>query len=138
MESRPAFCIFCDDVREEVGGKVSMMGTYGSELIVNAPFPYQAPKFCINVYVISAIEDPPKSLRIRVTYPARQVIFEAEMSDGLNQDIAADDATKAHYVGRLQVSPMVFSEPGDLEVFVETERETSRAGRLRIRAADSP
>ena len=137
MESRPTFCIFCDDIREEAYGKVALMGIYGDDLIV-AAFPHQAPKFCISVYVISPIEDPPKSLRICVTYPAGTTLFDQVAGGDLPSPAASGAATKRNHLVRLAFSPMQFDVPGDLEVFVETERETARAGVLKIRAAETP
>lgn len=37
--------IFCDDIRYEVGGKVSYIGTYRGSLIIYDPFPVTLPKF---------------------------------------------------------------------------------------------
>ncbi len=136
MESRPTFCLFCDDVREEAGGKISLMGIYGEEMIIAAPFPCQVPKFCINIHMISPVEDPPQSLNISVTYPPGTTIFQSGVSEGLPQEVAVPGATKRNFLARVVITPMIFSEPGDLEVFVETEREIARAGRLKIRAAD--
>ena len=33
------YTIFCDDIRQEVGNKTSLMGVYGPEMFVNQPFP---------------------------------------------------------------------------------------------------
>lgn len=37
--------IFCDDIRDEVGGKRSLIGTYNTRLFVQGEFPYLLPKF---------------------------------------------------------------------------------------------
>jgi hypothetical protein len=43
-----AVSIFCDDIRQEVGGKLSFMGVYYGAMYV-PQFPIQLPKFCVNV-----------------------------------------------------------------------------------------
>lgn len=39
--------IFCDDIRFEQQGTVSLIGCYGGDLIVSGGFPVQLPKLCI-------------------------------------------------------------------------------------------
>jgi hypothetical protein len=42
---RTVIAQFCDDVRQEIGNKFSLMGCYGSDLYVPA-FPITLPKLC--------------------------------------------------------------------------------------------
>jgi hypothetical protein len=46
------YTIFCDDIREEVGGKHSLMGAYGGLMIINVPFPVTLPTFAFAVTVL--------------------------------------------------------------------------------------
>src|SRR5262245_49177154 len=40
MPNNPdGYTIFCDDIRQEVGNKASLMGIYGSDLLVHQAFP---------------------------------------------------------------------------------------------------
>jgi hypothetical protein len=43
------FSLFCDDIRAEVGGKMSIMGVYQADMIfpTNQDFPLAVAKFCI-------------------------------------------------------------------------------------------
>src|ERR1700730_6660205 len=43
-----AVSIFCDDIRQEIGGKLSFMGVYYGAMYV-PQFPINLPKFCVNV-----------------------------------------------------------------------------------------
>jgi len=47
----PAFAhaLFCDDIREEVAGKVTYVGTYGPLMLVSH-FPVTLPKLCMAVF----------------------------------------------------------------------------------------
>jgi len=56
---------FCDDIREEVGGKTSLIGCYGPELAV-PDFPVTLSKLCAAVIVRSPAAKPFKELRIVV------------------------------------------------------------------------
>ena len=46
MMNRQVFTTFCDDIRQEIGGKLSYMGVYSSDLYVGG-FPITLPKFCV-------------------------------------------------------------------------------------------
>lgn len=39
--------VFCDDLRQEIGNKVSLMGLYQTDIIFQADFPLTIPKFVI-------------------------------------------------------------------------------------------
>lgn len=43
--------LFCDDIRQEVGGKLSYMGIYGPEMLLFGPKPAVLPKLCIAVHL---------------------------------------------------------------------------------------
>src|SRR4051812_10402904 len=46
--------IFCEDIRAEVGGKITFVGVYPSEMQVHVPFPFTMPKFGLWVRYIEA------------------------------------------------------------------------------------
>ena len=52
------YTIFCDDVRQEAGGKTSYMGVYKGKLLVNSTLPASLPKF---FFVINYFERPNES-----------------------------------------------------------------------------
>ena len=50
--------VFCDDIRQEVGNKLSLMGVYFGDLYFPTPFPNSLPKLCAS---ISYMERPGES-----------------------------------------------------------------------------
>ena len=52
--------IFCDDIREELSGKISLIGVYGGDLVVNAPFPLWLPRIC---FLINAFFNPELTIK---------------------------------------------------------------------------
>jgi hypothetical protein len=54
---RTVIAQFCDDVRQEIGNKFSLMGCYGTDLYVPA-FPFTLPKLCAFVHVRTPRERP--------------------------------------------------------------------------------
>jgi hypothetical protein len=73
------FSLFGDDMRVEVGGKMSLMGLYQADMFFpdNAPYPVNIPRFCILIMyyeIIGAIED---DVTFKVTFgPENQVVAE--------------------------------------------------------------
>jgi hypothetical protein len=57
--------LFCDDIRQEIAGKVSLIGIYGQDMVVHGEFPALYPKLCIYVayYEVSNIFKDDLSLR---------------------------------------------------------------------------
>lgn len=56
---------FCDDVRQEVGGKQSLIGVYNGVMYV-PQFPVTLPKLWLVATYSTPCEEPPKSLKVRV------------------------------------------------------------------------
>jgi hypothetical protein len=48
------YTIFCDDVRQEINAKVSLIGVLPPVISVHGPFPFQAQKLCMAVYFYEA------------------------------------------------------------------------------------
>lgn len=78
---------FCDDVRQEVGNKYSMMGIYGSNLIVPS-FPTVLPKLCCTFNVRVPVDALPRQVVFKL-FRGDEAIFEAEMSPASDQNTLA-------------------------------------------------
>jgi hypothetical protein len=46
MSIKYKYVLFCEDIRQELGGKVSLMGVLGSKLLTQQ-FPFGFPKLCL-------------------------------------------------------------------------------------------
>lgn len=69
---------FCDDVRQEVGNKLSYLGIYGPNLIVPS-FPTTLIKLCCVFSVRVPAASPPKDIVFRLLKD-EEVLFEADLS----------------------------------------------------------
>jgi len=56
---------YCDDIRQEIGGKLSLMGVYNGVMFVQQ-FPVTLPKFWVVANYVVSRDEPPKSLKFRV------------------------------------------------------------------------
>lgn len=70
--------IFCDDIRQEVGNKLSLMGIYGANLVVPS-FPTVLPKLCCVFNVRVPANAVPRHVVFKMPR-GEEVIFEAELS----------------------------------------------------------
>jgi hypothetical protein len=57
MIARHLQTIFCDDIRHEVGGKLSYIGVYSGRLLVPG-FPLSLPKLCVAVRAVAPRAQP--------------------------------------------------------------------------------
>ncbi len=63
------YTLFCDDIRNELGGKKSFMGVY-SQLIAAEGFPLLLPKFAFGITIIfEKDDDPPSQFLLRIYLP---------------------------------------------------------------------
>jgi len=66
---RYGYSIFCDDIRNEAGGKLTFVGCYNAMMFTTATFPLVLPKFCIHFHVFSPATQPYTSVVARCYVP---------------------------------------------------------------------
>lgn len=120
------YTIFCDDVRQEMGGKTSYMGIYKSKLIFNTPLPASLPKFFL---VVNYFERPGES-----TDPVTLHVYmpdDAEGAPTVTAEIPLDD---------FRSKPPKLETPDSVPLISATVNlvvmpfEMKSEGRLRVRA----
>lgn len=135
---RTAWTIVCDDVRNEIGNKVSYMGIYQSELIVSE-FPATLAKLCFVVRARTEARNPFKKVAIKLIRDDEEVLAESEI------DVATISAPPASAGGpeiwveaNMIVAFAPFQLPGPCKISarVITESEELRAGTIRIRGTE--
>jgi len=57
--------IFADDIRQEVGGKISVIGIYKSKMLVEK-FPLEIPKLAVLMSAVTSINEPFSNLTFKV------------------------------------------------------------------------
>lgn len=150
MGKRFATCLICDDVRYEVSNKTSVVGLYGTELIVRE-LPITLAQLCFLTSVFTEYDDPVKALTVRVSYagetlnvsPVEQDILEewARIDYGVGveevEEFSTDEPPRIRFSVQMTTSPFTIAKEGRLSVHVETEEETLRAGSLKIKLAQA-
>ncbi len=138
--NRYAHATFCDDIRHEMGGKLTLVGVYASDLLV-PKFPCVLPKLCLVLNILTSAREPFQLLKIRVLKD-EEVLAEGEL---MMQDWAAlaagaipDDGETDEEERRLGLtahfvfSPLKLDTPASIRVRIETEDGELKANGLRV------
>lgn len=143
-----ATAIFCDDIRFETANKVSLIGTYGYELILFGSFPSVLPKLGI----FSSLRFPKtqsiNGVRLLVYFPG-----DAESEPGHTQELPikldpsdfpmpdlSEYPDPGEYYGfnhPFLFSPVVIKQSGYIRVRALVGGERIKVGSLKVREAQS-
>ncbi len=78
--------VFCDDIRHELGGKLSFIGVYTGHLFVST-FPVTLPKLCLALTAITPAAQPFQKLDLRILKDD-EVLAEASLDEAMLSGIA--------------------------------------------------
>lgn len=129
--SRIVIAQFCDDVRQEVGNKFSLMGCYGTDLFVPA-FPITLPKLCAFVHVRTDRGHPFERLTLRLVRGDDVLSELVANPEKLNAGGTPDWARWISMTGILAVTPFHASGPCRLRVLADTESGTIESGQFLV------
>ena len=137
-----AFSHFCDDIRQEVGNKISLMGMYSGVLQVEA-FPAAIQKLACASSLIMSRRALPETVVARL-YLNEQLLAEQAIPEGQVQILASNHPSdEVEKEDRLFISfyfliaPLMFSEAGALKAVITVDGEEMPSGKLRVIAVGS-
>ena len=140
--------IFCDDIRNEIGNKLTFVGCYFGDMLITSDFPAVIPRFCLAVdysqqrgkiimpikFVVFLPGDPEDKPSIEFGTP--QEVNEAVLAQAEARTVALggspDFATFAAQVG---LGNLPIPEPGVMKVRAIRGEQLIRLGSLRISRA---
>lgn len=139
--SRNVFTIFSDDVRHEIGGKVSYIGVYAGKLLA-ASFPVVLPKLCLTLRITTPSSKPFQKLIAKI-YKDDELIAEGELPPAdLQMQSDVEETENPSSVKKLRAiqmgfafAPFVIDEPCFIRVRVENEGKELRGTGLRVEKA---
>jgi hypothetical protein len=141
---RYGYSLFCDDIRNEVGGKLSFIGCYNAVMFVPPKFPFVLPKFCVHFHIVSPATRPFRSIIARCYAPGlTEPIAEepiAAPETGEQEKMVAElesGVTAPRFIvaaASLIFAPLEIQAPGLISVraLVDDEPEELKLGSLRI------
>lgn len=119
--------LWCDDVRHELGNKMSMMGIYGSDLVV-PQVPVILPKLCAVITLITPSSDPFGDYYIRVLKDDEELLRLDGPSPDIRKTIAqiiptghTDQTMISVTRAVVQISPLTIDGPFTLRVRAVTD-----------------
>jgi hypothetical protein len=139
LDYRHIDVIYCDDIRHEVGNKLSFIGIYTGELLVQS-FPVTLPKLCLFVSVSTPIDRPFQKLRFLILKDD-EVLLESEIpqqelvtTQALARDTSDPTAESPRLTAHIELvaTPLVFNTPVKIRVRVVTESEELKGRALRV------
>jgi len=138
-EDRYVTAIFCDDIRHEVGGKISYMGCYQSEIVVQTA-PVLLAKLCVFVSVFTPKNRLFKSLIFRVLQDddvelARIEVPEKGLTEIHNHQTIDKSATRKSINTAIVFSPFAIEKPTMLRIMAITEEGEITGPRILIKVA---
>lgn len=134
--------IFCDDIREEVGNKRSLMGIYHGEMFVHS-MPILLPKLCFYITYITDISEAPIKLEIRVVKGVEEIelITTGEIQPDSKYEEPPNNNLGVPFKNRTMImaftlSPFTIEEETVVRVVVVTDSGKTYGPCLRIRNAE--
>lgn len=129
-----AYTIFCDDLRQEAGNKVSYMGVYQGVMFIPA-LPAMLPKLCAAVTVRFPRERAPGSLVFKLLLQDN-VIAERSLDPALllSKQTTEQGANAISATALFQIVPFSIEEPASLKSQVYFDEHELKAGTLGIRS----
>lgn len=127
--------LYCDDIRQEVGNKMSFMGCYQSELFVPTA-PIALPKLCVFITALTPKARPFKSLTLRVLLDEKTELARMEIpAEGLANlpEVQDDTATRRSISTAMVFSPFIVERSTVLRVLADTEEGKIIGPRLLIK-----
>lgn len=138
---RNIFCLFADDIRHEVNGKVSLIGMYQGGMNVAGPLPVPLPKLVIQTYINTPLDQPFQEVSVDLMFndqvlqnfspPAQSV---KDMQGNLPQFA---DSRLISMLMVLVLQPFNVTEEGRLYVRAHLDGEVLESNALRVRVVDA-
>jgi len=140
MESRVVLAQFFDDVRQEVGNKLSLIGCYTGGEMVFEKLPAIAPKLFAYITAIAPLDQPFEKLCIRASINGDMLgtleVPPEQLNPSTHPQIARPGASRFFINVVMAFSPLHFPEQCTLTIVAETERGEVQAGSLFVHAKE--
>lgn len=137
-EQRFITATFCDDIRYEIGNKISLIGCYSGELI-SSTIPVALPKFCALVNVHTNIKHPFKKLIVKAFFDNVLAVEQEVTENNLLQEDKLEQIKKAEFLNTFSINlqfifqPLLIEKDTWLSIIAETELGTIQGPYFLIR-----
>lgn len=140
-EKLSASVIFCDDIREEVGNRVTIVGVMSDAVYLDT-VPAILPKFGIYARIRLPIDYAAKNILFRILEPSGAGnaigLFDADMIEKSRQDAIAARLPDMSFVVRAVAVPFQINVEGFAKIEIDIDSKTIEAGELRFSVGSPP
>lgn len=141
MPEMTGLAIFCDDIRSEMGGKVSYMGIYGQDMVISGPKPTLLPKLSIAAHIQIPSEVVKARLKVSVMRSVGGTSEELVSMEGDIErpaEITVDANTFTQAIVHLNAVPFHIADDCDIKVRAFIDGKKLKLGTLPIRFIEHP
>jgi len=131
--------VFCDDIRQEVGGKVSFIGVYGGDMILNAPLPASVLSLCLAISYVERLGESSEPVELRIYFPGddkdkptrrARIPIEQMREEATAASIAKGTLLVARVMAR--ISPALIRQEGDISAHAYRGDDEVELGALEV------
>jgi len=144
------YTIFCDDIRVEIGHKLTYVEVYGGRMLVHGAFPAAISKLCLGIVYYQRLSkgvlpvkinvflpgDPDEKPSVQAEMPPEATQHAVESSEALESRAHTKPASSFVTANmQLALTPLTISQPGLILVRAVRGDELIRLGTLVVDAA---
>ncbi|QYF95588.1 hypothetical protein KY495_10800 [Massilia sp. PAMC28688] len=121
--------LYCDDVRQEVGGKMTFVGAYQSQMLAEQPGELTLPKLCIVLTAQTPHEQPFQKMLIKL-FRDDEILQQMDVPVMEQLPVNVSDGRPANFDVRgiiITLQGLKFEKSAVLRIQVETEAEVLSA-----------
>ncbi len=137
---RNIFCMFADDIRHEVNGKISLIGMYQGGMNIGSSLPAVLPQLVITAYINTPVDHPFKeiSIDLRLNEQVLQTLSPPPEAVQDMQDSTPPfaDTRMITMMMVLKLQPFNVTEEGRLFVRAKIDGDVLEGNALRIRVVE--
>ena len=131
--------IICEDIRAETGGKKSLMGVFGSEILCPS-LPFQLHKLCFRVAFVTPKTQPIKSLELEIIVLDDAPIKVSCPTENLRdmEETAKKNSGRTHleYIFEVIGTPVLLKKEGPIRVWGHVNNRKVRVGAVWVSSTE--
>jgi hypothetical protein len=132
------YTVFCDDIRFEMDGKLTLVGCYHGVMIIRGEFPATLPKFAVSVTFTQHKKVYEPKLRLKMSLPGDpedepSIVVEVEPPPEAN--LLASEHPNISAKANIIFAPLVITSPGFIKVQMERQGELHLVGKIAVKTA---
>jgi hypothetical protein len=131
------YTLFCDDVRQEIGGKYSLIGIYRNDLIFEGPFPAKLSKLCLIVNYEQPANLDLLPLKLKVLLDDNEFVDAAIDLPNAPIERTADENKNVGLQVVMNLADVQFVQPTKIKVRIYRDEKEIKCGTLTVSAKPS-